>query len=320
MTKSSARKGFTLIELLVVIAIIAILIGLLLPAVQKVREAAARSKCQNNLKQWGLAFNNFHSTYGVFPPGAVNVTPTTPNLNTIRSDLRRVGITIPPGGTLSHSWSYFLLAQIEQENVARIYNPNVSWNATANNVAVATPVKTFLCPSVPAGDGRLVVIGGLNAAPTDYAPNNNYDIGLVNNGLCDAVPDRTGILRVNRSYSIAEVRDGASNTFLLCEDAGRPGRWVKGVLTDPASQNDGGWADHDNEFIVHGSQLADGVTGGGPCHTNCNNGNEVYSFHNGGANHVFADGHVAFIPVSMDIRLFVRFITRQGGDIVPSDF
>ena len=83
-------------------------------------------------------------------------------------------------------------------------------------------------------------------------------------------------------------------------------------------QPDGGWADTDSEYIVHGSS-PDG-TAAGNCHTNCTNGNEVYSFHTGGAMHVFADGSVHFLRSSMDIRQFVKIVTRAGNDIVPGDF
>src|SRR3954463_3711748 len=109
------RPGFTLIELLVVIAIIAILIGLLLPAVQKVREAAARTKCQNNLKQIALAVHNFEGTYGVFPPAFVNTSTTTP--------IPGLEQSLIPGGTprlYSHqSFLAIVLPFIEQGNVLK---------------------------------------------------------------------------------------------------------------------------------------------------------------------------------------------------------
>ena len=85
-------------------------------------------------------------------------------------------------------------------------------------------------------------------------------------------------------------------------------------MTVANGQTDGGWADRNNEYITHGFD-ATGTTSPGACHTNCTNNNEVYSFHQGGANHVMADGSVKFIHSSMDIRLFVKFISREGGDI-----
>src|SRR3954469_10165931 len=127
-----SRRGFTLIELLVVIAIIAILIGLLVPAVQKVREAANRSTCQNNLKQMGVALHNFHGTRKFFPPGGVST--AIPKLG------------IPSGVT--HGWSVFLLPQLEQDNLYKQYHFDVSWNAAANGPIIGTPLSVFLCPSV----------------------------------------------------------------------------------------------------------------------------------------------------------------------------
>ncbi|MCE9565601.1 MAG: DUF1559 domain-containing protein [Planctomycetes bacterium] len=319
------RRGFTLIELLVVIAIIAVLIGLLLPAVQKVRESAARTRCQNNLKQIGLAYNNLHSTYGCFSPGGIDLSSTSSVLN--KFPAQKFGITAPTtaGVTLEHSWSPFLLPYIEQENVFKQYTLTQSWNAAVNQAAIANRISVFQCPSAPTTGNRVCTGGGVNNPSTDYSPNNAYNgtsatHNLVLDGYCNAVADYTGILQVNRAYSVPEIRDGTSNTLMLSECAGRPDRWVKGKLVTVGGGQDGGWANRDNEYIVHGAQVSDGTTSPGPCHTNCNNGNEVYSFHQGVAGHVFADGSVHFIRDSMDIRLFVTFITRQGADVTPSDY
>jgi len=149
-------------------------------------------------------------------------------------------------------------------------------------------------------------------------------VGLETSGLVDVCILRDGVLKVQSGRSsvvvdVTQIRDGASNTLMISEDAGRPQTWQFGKMTSPTSGTDGGWADRNSEYIVHGS-LTTATTNPGPCHTNCHNGNEVYSFHTGGANHVFADGSVHFITAAMDIRAFVKLITKSGGDVAPSGF
>src|SRR5215218_3884279 len=196
----SRRRGFTLIELLVVIAIIAVLIGLLLPAVQKVREAAARSACQNNMKQLGLGLHNYQSTVGHFPAGAMRA----PNTGTVGPIFTKMGIT---RNGVRHAWSVFLLPHIEQGPLFQQYNLNEDWAAAANDAVRAAPLKVMSCPSTPGGMrvfSRSVAIptgagGGtrtINIASGDYAPNNAYSADLEGAGYVDVALLRDGVLQV----------------------------------------------------------------------------------------------------------------------------
>ncbi|HZT83162.1 MAG TPA: DUF1559 domain-containing protein [Gemmataceae bacterium] len=190
------RKAFTLIELLVVIAIIAILIGLLVPAVQKVREAASRIKCANNLKQLGLALHNYHDNNNAFPPGVVADT----------SDLRNG----------RHSGLVFLLPYVEQDNLYRLYNFGQTWKSPGNLAVAQARVPTFLCPSAT---GQVPDDGGVPGAPTDYAFCKGALAYLSYNG---ASGPGAGLFDVNRPRRFADVTDGTSQTLAMGEAVSGP--------------------------------------------------------------------------------------------------
>ena len=313
MKLSSLRRGaFTLIELLVVIAIIAILIGLLLPAIQKVRSAAARASCQNNLKQIALACVNYEGSNGKFPPS-----------NTTSSPL--------------NGWAALILPQLEQENVRNIYIFTANWYDPSNASARSAQVKTFLCPSANSGrTGQSAVLGAPGSpfagAAWDYT---NVSVVAVTLLAYLNYPDPANYTSVwrgvmsSQASAVAQISDGLSNTILATEDANRPEYWVKGKREQslvPISFPDGGpgvavggvWADHQKGFGLEGTS-PDGLTVVGPCAINCNNSFEVYSFHSGGANASMADGSVRFLRESIDIRTLAALCTRAGDEVVSGE-
>ena len=316
------RNGFTLIELLVVIAIIAILIGLLLPAVQKVREAAARLTCTNNLKQIGLAVMNYESTYKHYPMCRVSNTGA-----------RAIY------GNSNRSLFVMLLPYIEQEALYKkyesIYAPfptttganRRDWDHVDMTSVYQTKVKNFICPSNP---GPTVDSGTsnnafTNASTSDYnvmngvelanAPN-AYTMGLIPYTMDDG--SRRGMLDFTAPTTPASITDGTSNTLLVVEDAGRPSRYAKGKIQAGLRSSGAAWADNDGTFTLHGFST-DGLTQGGPCAINCNNSNEVYSFHTGGANVVFGDGSVRFFKENISIGIVAAVITKSNGEVVNVD-
>jgi prepilin-type N-terminal cleavage/methylation domain-containing protein/prepilin-type processing-associated H-X9-DG protein len=288
------RRGFTLIELLVVIAIIAVLIGLLLPAVQKVREAASRLTCQNNLKQIGLGIHNFYDAQKYLP------TSNRPQTNSTTS---------PRQG-----WFIFLLPYVEQDNLYKQYDFTYGWQTPINIPVTATPLKLVQCPSAPnprQDRDPSVTLWAAVVASGDYAALNGVDPRLASAGLVDKAG--LGFLPKNMRVTFADVADGLSNTIAVTESAGRPQVWRLGqpVGSPPDTYtNGGGWSRPASDITLNGL-TADGVSSPGPCALNCANGD---AFHSGGANFLFGDGSVHFIGQNINIRIVAALVTRGGGE------
>jgi prepilin-type N-terminal cleavage/methylation domain-containing protein/prepilin-type processing-associated H-X9-DG protein len=365
------RQAFTLIELLVVIAIIAVLIGLLLPAVQKVREAANRMSCTNNLKQLGLALHNFESTYGYFPTSGEG--PNTTN-------------QVSAFDTVSTYTQ--LLPYIEQDNIYKQMNEVFRYNDSrfpSNQVAAKNKIKLLLCPSsalyrddpqfygesdympvaytdiVPAGDP---LNSGFPPGTRDLEPAGSRKYrtaGLL--ALHYEIVDENGNLRLdpNCNYMrtplnkrnprrVTDVLDGTSNTIAIIEDVGKMhelydlpgiGGHMKakyadfnpfGVDKSPTGlSNNYRWAEPDIANGVSGPHLDtvnklarinnNAVPYGGPTTcpwalNNCGPNDEPFSFHPGGCNAVFGDGHVQFIKETIDPFTLRALLTPQGGETI----
>ncbi len=340
------RSAFTLIELLVVIAIIAVLIGLLLPAVQKVREAAARMSCSNNVKQLALAMHNFESTYGYFPASSWT-TGVVANGN--------------PSGTF-HSWRAFALDYIEQGNVGKLYNTNKNWYDAANLTAVSTKINTYICPSTPGrtlmttvtkafGSNNVTLNNTQDFGPTDYDTINTFKAGQYSGVFNMATLATTGqvnsVMFKDQIRKVGEITDGLSNTGMLWECSARPDLWLNGKKI-ASGVNDQGfcWADSDGPFSVDltnpSATAADYTSLAMPIKAgvnvywkkndisaancakfsqfmNASNDNEVFSFHNGGSNCGFADGSVKFLNSKMSLQTAAAIVTASGGEVYNLD-
>jgi prepilin-type N-terminal cleavage/methylation domain-containing protein/prepilin-type processing-associated H-X9-DG protein len=346
-----SRRAFSLIELLVVIAIIALLIGLLLPAVQRVREAAARLSCQNRLKQLGLALHNYHGAHGGFPAGLIS---TSTNVN----DAEASGFT-------------HLLPFLEQDNTQKLYHFDKPWFDAANYAAVGIEVKLFYCPSNRTG-GSLDLSGPAaqwgtslppRAAGLDYAFNKGANGSLNGDerrwpahlrgpfGLRDPDAGRAAV-------RIADITDGTSSTFALGEAAGgtpallvrdlkQPDRpaidpltggpvvieqsWSAACVSDAAHPWYGsvfavtaqsGDPNDPRDEPMNRLLLTPSITGGDPYGDNRTGKDWVSGFrsrHPGGGNFLFCDGGVRFVRQSIRPEAYRALSTIAGQEAVTGE-
>jgi prepilin-type N-terminal cleavage/methylation domain-containing protein/prepilin-type processing-associated H-X9-DG protein len=311
--RPTPRHGFTLIELLVVIAIIAVLIGLLLPAVQKVREAAARMQCSNNLKQLVLGLHNHHDANGVFPAAREQI----PN-------------PADPANPFIHSWTPRILPYIEQDNLFKIYRFDQDWDGAGNagvGRALRVEVKTFLCPSAPSS-GRHANRGCLDyVATTERTWPNPFVSAAQAPFVSTGDPNYIGVLghdkvvngaRDQARRTIVSITDGTSNTMVLAECAGRNRRFVMGRETT-GTWTAGPWGHPNSRISVGGYNPANPTDAYGPCAVNCINDKEIYSFHSGGANIGMGDGAVRFLKASTSLDVVLQLLTRARGEVVNSN-
>lgn len=324
--KVCARRGFTLIELLVVIAIIAILIALLVPAVQKVRAAAARSECQNNLKQLGLGAHNYHGVYKKFPPGT--------NLPVSFSGSGPPKFTSPGPVIPGQSFSLFeaLLPYIEQDNIYKQLNfvsagtAGSQYNAGNCNSPGApgsTPLSTFICPAdvVPQGLQTTFVSGGTT-----------YYFGFNSYGGCAGIRsyfgmDQLGIFYINSSVRMNDILDGTSNTFLFGERFHKDPALDKIYPTKLIGQAAGwAWANTMGgyDYLFGAAQSINWTV---PVTVVADPGfiyqddrmSTFGSGHSGGTNFCFADGSVRFLTDATDLTTVLQpLCTRALGEVVPN--
>jgi len=332
-TLNRVRRGFTLIELLVVIAIIAILIGLLLPAVQKVREAAARMSCSNNMKQLGLALHGFHDANGKLPPSGAN-------------DVAPFG---NGGNGWGSSWKVYILPYIEQDNIFRqwVFANNSGYQNVSPNLTLINRVtlKVYRCPSSPMPDfyassnnnGQIEMmtsytgVAGSSIDPTATAMTECCNGGgnIASNG---------GVLYPGSTVKLTDISDGTSNTIMVGEQSDHlrdaNGIPIPGPYTAITSQGPHGWTMGSanvspnltlnirsfntvtTRWEIGRRGLGDSASNG----TNNNTGTNIpfSSGHSGGAMMLFGDGSVRFLPTSTTLQNLQWMSSRAGGEVISN--
>jgi prepilin-type N-terminal cleavage/methylation domain-containing protein/prepilin-type processing-associated H-X9-DG protein len=310
------RAGFTLVELLVVIAIIGVLVAMLLPAVQAAREAVRRSSCANNLRQVGIALQNYESTFHSLPSGYI-------------SQFKADGSDTGPGW----GWGAFLLNHLEETSLSGLLRFDRPIEDSTNTQVRTMSVAVYLCPSdtvaqvwtargdVSLVDQQIITVSQIGALPKicDVAAA-NY-VGMFGNK--EPGIDGPGLFFRNSHVRLREILDGTSNTITAGERSHLLGEatWVgsvTGALLAPGPEDTDGIGSFE---VEHSSVMVLGAAGENFSPGDPNGEPDMfYSLHPGGVHFVFADAHVAFLSTQMDAKVFEALSTRAGGETVDSQY
>jgi prepilin-type N-terminal cleavage/methylation domain-containing protein/prepilin-type processing-associated H-X9-DG protein len=309
---SRSRQAFTLIELLVVIAVIALLIGLLLPAVQSAREASRRIQCVNNLKQIGLAMHNYHSVSSTFPPGYVSSTVNN------RLDGQELG----PGW----GWGAMVLNELDQKPLFNSINFSLPITDPGSQTARATVLSTFLCPSNAFGSGpvRLMAGTGTSGGMINDVAAGQYVASAGQLEVEEFAAQNNGVFYRNSGNGIRDITDGSSTTLMAGERSRNVAEatWV-GAVPFAQACNNPGWRFQDCEtsnvlILAHTGPSPDEDWVDLP-NNKLAGVDDYWSLHPGGCNFLFCDGSVRFVKETINANVFSYLATRAGGEVVSAD-